>query len=217
MDPSGELETVFRLSGNDVAEVVEVLCEAFRDYPVMRFVLGTDAVGYEQRRKKLVHYFVEARVLRGEVLLGIGHRQSLHGAALVSRPDGPPSPPELGELREQVWTELGPSARARYDSFAAACAPFELEIPHIHLNMIGVRRAAKGKGLGRRLIEHVHLMSREDAHSEGVTLTTEDEANVSLYQHFGYEIVGHATVGWGLNTWGFFRRDTAERYADTRS
>ena len=76
MDPSGELETVFRLSGNDVAEVVDVLCEAFRDYPVMRFVLGTDAVGYEQRRKKLVHYFVEARVLRGEVLLGIGHRQS---------------------------------------------------------------------------------------------------------------------------------------------
>ena len=45
MDPSGELETVFRLSGNDVAEVVDVLCEAFRDYPVMRFVLGTDAVG----------------------------------------------------------------------------------------------------------------------------------------------------------------------------
>lgn len=73
MDPSGELETVFRLSGNDVAEVVDVLCEAFRDYPVMRFVLGTDAVGYEQRRKKLVHYFVRresyaARSCSGSVI-----------------------------------------------------------------------------------------------------------------------------------------------------
>ena len=207
MDPERELETVFRLSGNEAAQVVDVFCEAFFDYPVMRFVLGADAVDYEQRLKTLVHYFVEARVLRGEVLLGIGQRQRLKGAALVSRPDGPPSPPELGDLRECVWAELGPSARARYDSFAAACAQFELETPHIHLNMIGVRRAAKGKGLGRRLIEHVHLMSREDAGSEGVTLTTEDEGNVPLYQHFGYEIVGHATVGWGLKTWGFFRPD----------
>ena len=207
MDPARELETVFRLGGNDVTQVVDVLSEAFFDYPVMRFVLGADAVDYEHGLKTLVHYFVEARVLRGEVLLGIGQRESLNGAALVSRPGGPPSPLALDDLRECVWAELGPSARARYDSFAAACAPFELETPHIHLNMISVRRAAKGKGLGRRLIEHVHLMSREDAGSEGVTLTTEDEANVPLYRHFGYEIVGHATVGWGLNTWGFFRRD----------
>ena len=40
-------------------------------------------------------------------------------------------------------------------------------------------------------------MSREDSASEGVTLTTADEANVALYQHFGYEIVGHASVGGG--------------------
>ena len=207
MDSARELETVFRLGANDAAQVVDVLSEAFFDYPVMRFVLAADPADYERRLKILVNFFVEARVLRGEILLGIGHRQSLSGAALVSRPSGPPSPEELGDLRERVWAELGSSARARYHSFAAACAPFELETPHIHLNMIGVRRAAKGNGLGRRLIEHVHLMSREDSGSEGVTLTTEDEANVPLYQHFGYEIVGHATVGWGLKTWCFFRRD----------
>lgn len=201
------LETVFRLGENDVAEVVDVLCEAFFDYPVMRFVLGTDIEDYEQRLEALVHFFVEVRVLRGEVMLGIGRRQRLHGAALVSRPSGPPSPPELSELRERLWADLGSPARSRYESFAAACALFEVETPHIHLQMIGVRRAAKGKGVGRRLIEHVHLMSREDSGSQGVTLTTEDEGNVPLYQHFGYEIVGHATVGWGLRTWGFFRPD----------
>jgi GNAT superfamily N-acetyltransferase len=70
-----------------------------------------------------------------------------------------------------------------------------------------LRHASKGQGIGRRLIEHVHLMSREDSASEGVTLTTADEANVALYQHFGYEIVGHASVGWGLRSWGLFRPD----------
>jgi len=205
------LETVFRLGEDDVAEVVDVLCEAFFDYPVMCFVLDgdtdADIEDYEQRLKTLIHFFVEARVLRGEVMLGIGRRERLHGAAPVSRPSGPPSPPEVGELRECVWADLGSPARARYDSFSVACAPFEVETPHIHLHMIGVRREAKGKGVGRRLIEHVRLMSREDPDSQGVTLTTEDEGNVSLYQHFGYEIVGHATVGWELRTWGVFRPD----------
>ena len=201
------LQTVFRLGERDVAEVVDVLCEAFADYPVMRFVLGADVADYERRLEALIHFFVEARVLRGEVMLGIGQRGRFDGAALVSRPSGPPSPPELSELRERLWADLGSPARARYDSFTAACAPFEVGTPHIHLQMIGVRRAAKGQGIGRRLIEHVHLMSREDPDSQGVTLTTEDQANVPLCQHFGYEIVGHATVGWGLQTWGFFRAD----------
>ena len=41
----------------------------------------------------------------------------------------------------------------------------------------------------------------------GVTLTTEDQANVSLYEHLGYEVVGQETVAPELRTWGFFRPD----------
>ena len=41
------LGTVFRLVRDDVAEVVDVLCEAFLDYPVMHFVLGADTADYE--------------------------------------------------------------------------------------------------------------------------------------------------------------------------
>jgi hypothetical protein len=36
----------------------------------------------------------------------------------------------------------------------------------------------------------------------GVTLTTGDQANVSLYEHLGYEVVGQATVAPELRTWG---------------
>jgi len=56
-------------------------------------------------------------------------------------------------------------------------------------------------------LETVHELSRTDPRSVGVTLTTEVPANVSLYQHFGYEIVGQASVAPGLTTWGFFRAD----------
>jgi len=41
----------------------------------------------------------------------------------------------------------------------------------------------------------------------GVTLTREDQANVSLYEHLGYEVGGQAAVAPELRTWGFFRPD----------
>ena len=198
---------VVELGEDDVGEVVDVLCESFSDYPTMRFVLGPDSAHYEKQLRTLVHFFVMARVLRGELLLGIGADAGLNAAALVSRPDGSEAPPELGYLREKVWAELGTSARGRYEAFGDACSPFQVPVPHIHLNMIGVRRRAQGEGLGRLLIEHVHLLSRDDPESEGVTLTTEDSANVSLYEYLGYRVVGKAVVAPELTTWGFFRPD----------
>ena len=198
---------VFRLSGDDATEVTDILCESFFDYPVMRFILGGDAADYRKHLKTLIHFFVMARVLRGEDVIGAGSKGGLAAAALVSRADGRVSPPELCVLREQLWAELGAEARARYEAFGTACAPFQVEAPHVHLNMIGVRRKAQGEGLGRALIEHVHRLSREDPESVGVTLSTEDEANLPLYEHFGYEIVGQAEVAARFTTWSFFRPD----------
>lgn len=199
---------VERLGPTAVPDVVDVLQEAFSDYPVMRFVLGEPGDDYAERLRTLVHLFVMARVFKDETLLGVHVDGELVGAALVSRP-GPPAPPEFGELRERVWSELGPDAEARYTAFVEACAPFQLEAPHLHLNMIGVRRSWRGKGVSRTLVEAVHALSGSDPDSTGVSLTTEDPANVGLYRHFGYRIVGQAEVGPGLTTWGFFREDDA--------
>jgi GNAT superfamily N-acetyltransferase len=154
---------VLQLGEQDVKQVVDVLAESFSDYPVMRFVLGSGTKDFEQEGRTLIRFFVMARLLRKEPVLGIGDRGNLTGAALVSRPGatvGAPALQALSDLRERVWAELGPHALARYQAFGAACARFEVKAPHIHLNMVGVRRSAQGKGLGRRLIEHVHLLSR---------------------------------------------------------
>lgn len=202
-----EMSAVLTLSPSDTAEVVDVLHESFFDYPVMRFVLGDERPEYDRHLRTLVNFFVMARVLRDETLLGIRADGSLVGVALVSRPGGPRPPQELYELRDAVWSELGSDAESRYTAFGDACAPFQLDAPHLHLNMIGVRRDAQGTGLSRTLIDAVQALSLTDPESAGVTLTTEDPRNVSLYEHFGYEIVGQATVSPMLTTWGFFRPD----------
>lgn len=194
------------LGPGDAPEVVTVLCESFRDYPVMRFVLEEDG-RYRERLRKLVTFFVMARVFRDEVLMGIPGSAGLRAAALVSFPGAAQSPPELAELREELWAELGEGPRRRYEAFGSATARFEVEAPHIHLNMIGVRPAAQGRGLGRELMEAVHGLSASRERSTGVTLTTELESNVPLYEHFGYELVGRTEVDPSLTTWGFFRKD----------
>ncbi len=201
------LRSVVRLAEVDVPEVVGVLCESFLDYPVMRFVLGADPEVYERRLTTLIHYFVMARILRGEAILGVADSGGLSGVALVSRPAGPGDPPALSGLRESTWVELGVSARTRYESFEAVCARSEVAMPHIFLDMIGVRRAAQGAGLGGRLMQRVHAISFADPDSGGVKLTTEIEANISLYQHFGYEVVGRAIFAPGMTTWSLFRPD----------
>lgn len=197
------------LSGDEAEGVTDVLCEAFHDYPVLRWVLRSAGSDYDRQLRRLVAFFVAARLMRRESLLGIDHDGSLGAAALVSNPGGPPSPPELGRIRDAVWTELGSGARSRYETFGRTWQPLLPTTPHIHLNMIGTRRSARGKGYGRALLEHVHEMALHDPASAGVSLTTEDPENVPLYRSFGYEMTGHARVTPDIETWVFFRRNPA--------
>jgi GNAT superfamily N-acetyltransferase len=202
-----DASAVVGLSREDVPQIVDVLAEAFHDYPVMRHVLGTGTDKYDAHLHRLIEFFVMARALRDEPMLGVYSGATLGAAAVVSYPDRQESPPELGDLREAVWQELGSAARARYEACGAVWQTLSVHVQHIHLNMIGVRSTAQGQGLGRRLLDRVHQLSLETSGSEGVTLTTEDEANVPLYQRAGYEIVGHSRIAPGLETWSFFRRD----------
>ncbi len=194
------------LEADRAPEVIDVLCEAFFDYPVMRFILGP-LPDYEEKIRTLVGFFVMARVYRNEVMMGIEEDGRLVGASLIAYPGSGDAPAELEAHRERLWAELGSDARARYEAFGAACGPFEVETPHLHLSMIGVRRSVQGRGLGRALLDSLHQLSLSEPSSAGVTLTTELEENVSLYQHFGYQLVGSDEVGKTFTTWGFFRSD----------
>lgn len=186
-------------------EITRVLCEAFADYPVMRYVLG-EGGDYPARLQTLIGFFLGARVLRDDALLGIHERDELLGVALCSLPDRVP-PPEVAELRERTWAALGAEARARYDACVRAWEPVGVAEPNVHVNMLAVPPRHQGQGLGRALLERVHAMSRERTDSCGVTLTTESERNVVLYRHLGYRVVGRRPIAPGLETWGFFRPD----------
>jgi GNAT superfamily N-acetyltransferase len=193
------------LDRSSLGDVRDVLCEAFADYPVMRYVLGSEG-DYRQRLGVLVGLFVAGRMLGDDVALGILDGSKLAGTATIALPDTEP-PPEVEAVREQAWRALGPDALARYQRFSTVSRSFAVERPHLFLDMLGVRSRYKGRGLGRLLLDAVHDHSRAHVTSEGVRLTTENPANVELYRHFGYRLIGHAPVADGLETWVLFRSD----------
>jgi GNAT superfamily N-acetyltransferase len=197
--------TVSPLSNFEIDDAVAVLCDAFQDYPVMRYILGSSR-DYQRRLHTLIGYFVAARVFRDEPVLGIRDSNArLVAAAIVSQSGERPGPDALALRREEVWAELGSAERERYEAYGAACAPFVPAALHHHLNMIGVRRSHAGTGLARKLLTAVHQLADNEPNSAGVSLTTEVPQNVPFYEHFGYRIIGKAPVADAYTTWTFFR------------
>jgi GNAT superfamily N-acetyltransferase len=202
---SQTLEGPIRLENADADAVTRVLVDAFYDYPVMRYVLS-DSAAYDRDLHRLTALFVMARVLRSDAMYGVRQGSELVAVATTSTPtDGLTEPAALAGLTESAWAELGPAARERYTRCIVAWEPLTVHVPQIHINMLGVLRPRHRQGLGRLLLDHVHAASEAQGRSEGVTLTTEIMANVQLYQHFGYEIVGRVDVAPGLETWGLYR------------
>ena len=186
-------------------EVAYVLCEAFYNYPVMKYVLG-EKEDYDNRLNKMVTFFVFARALRNEPLLGIYNSdKKLVAAATVTLPGEFPNPEELTMRRNILWEELGSEEKLRYENYGNAAFSLLPKEPHHHLNMICVRNAYQGKGLARQLINTVETFASEHPTSTGVSLNTEVEANVNFYLHLGYKLLGTAIVNEDIVTWGFFK------------
>jgi len=197
--------SVIRLAVDRAEEVVDVLADAFHDYPVMRYVVGPVGDAYDRRLRMLVSFFVLNRAWRHEPMIGIEDTGRLVAAATMTPPGDRPLPAEAATVREQLWGELSGDARSRYEALGTVWRRFAVVTPHLHLNMIGVRHAAMGRGHARVLLEAVHTMSEADPGSAGVSLTTEHSDNVALYRYFGYAVTGHAQVAPEIETWSFFR------------
>ena len=137
------------LGPDDTPAILDVFCDAFADYPVMRYVLGPDGDS-ESRLRQLIGYFVLRRVRLGGPLFGARAADgTLAGVATMTVPVESVAPPDLLAARDRVFETLGQDCRARHDVYAKAATLFGSIGPHHHLNMLGVRHAWHGQGIGR--------------------------------------------------------------------
>ncbi len=201
---------MIRLDRSRFSDAVEALSAAFRDYPVMRYILSDAGEAYDTKLPLLVGYFTEARFARGYPVLGVERPGDgrLAAVANINPPRPVPTPAALEECFERLRDELGLAAIDRFQDFADAGTTLNPEEPHYYLGMLGVIPEEQSRGYGRRLLETLHEMSDNDPDSTGVSLTTEREKNVGLYEHFGYRVLGSALTKDGrLESWTMFRPD----------
>ncbi len=181
--------------------VVDVLCRSFREYPVMRFVLGPDG-DQEERLRSLIGFFTDVRFAMEWPVLGVVVDDEVVAVALVNEPHDKTFLDRFQEGLDRVMEELGEAAFHRLGRFEAAAEVNESREPHYFVGMLGVPPERQGRGYARLLLEYVRLLSM-DAGCAGVALSTEDPANVPFYEHVGFEILGQGAVD-DLPTWAMW-------------
>lgn len=199
--PPNAQPQVERLAATHADAVTRLLCEAFFDYPVMRYVLG-DAPDYAGRLVRLIGLFTAGRWLRGHPVLGLRGADGSLQAAITMTPRGAcPTPAALADLAEATWNTLGTDAKQRYATLCEAWSATEPAGEHWHVNMLGVATTAHGAGHGGRLLAAALDLAAADPAAQAVDLTTEDAANLGFYTRRGFEVTGHRRVGPALETW----------------
>jgi len=194
---------ICRLARDEKSEVVSVLVSAFYDYPVMRFILKNAGADYESKLNSVLAFYTEARFVKGAPVLGVREGRTLAAVALVDESSLKPwasLPAALGELKQTI----GDDAYSRLELYERVTAAAEPQSPHYFLGMLAVRKEHHGKGYSRPLLDEVRKMSSSDPGSTGVCLTTEDEENVRLYRHFGYQVISERDIDEKLHSWCMF-------------
>ncbi len=202
MEPEGLLPLTEPL----LEKAVEVYTRAFWSDPLTMYFFTS-----EEQRRRLLPLFAEYRLRYGmryahvfttsEDVEGIAvwtHSDSDKGSLLRSfRTGGLRLIRACGlsltkkMLRVQEFTEEN---RARY-----------AELPYMHLSSFAVDPEHQGKGVASRLVRPV--LAHLDANSIYGYLETQSERNVSIYRHYGFEVLAEVTL---LDTdiphWDMIRR-----------
>jgi ribosomal protein S18 acetylase RimI-like enzyme len=123
-----------------------------------------------------------------------------HGSAYVSADFCgtalwlPPGVHPNGDALERVFRDT--AKPAHLDDLLATfekMAEWHPEEPHWYLAMIGVEPNAQGRGLGGTLMQHA--VTRCERERATAYLESSNPRNISLYQRFGFEVMGEIRIG----------------------
>ncbi len=194
MEMDGEVvEDLVRLTKSDVTRGAELLVEAFWDDPLNRYFFPES----ENRRKLFTEY------LQFRLRFAIKY-----GEVYVSSPDFegiaawfPPGTSDITYVRVARTGGLGlfwllgignVLKMNRVASHATRMRKQHLPEPHWHLFPIAVHPKHQGKGYASALMRP--MLDRIQSEGLPCFLETQNERNVSLYKHFGFEVLYKDTI-----------------------
>jgi len=202
---STDLKDLVLLNKSHIKPAAEVLTRAFRNYPFSKYFFP-DELEREKRLPYFFQYFLNYGIRYGE---SYATSLNLEGVAVWLTSDNYPM--TFGRLIRSVPLSIMFSLgrwggdRMRYfgeyiDAVHKRLAPFK----HWYLQEIGVDPQFKGKGYAGKLLRP--MFARIDEEGLPCYLETEDEKNVTLYEHFGFRMVEKSAIPeTKLTSWAMLR------------
>jgi GNAT superfamily N-acetyltransferase len=183
------VDAAHRASANERSNVVSVLCRAFFDDRIYRWLVPNDA---QRRRSAAIFYsrFVDACWPHGEVYTACGGV----GAALWVPPGMNLVADEEAEafLRDLLESAGDEAASARSAQLFEMLDEHHPEEPCWYLAFMGVDPKAQGQGIGSGLLAAV--LSAADRDQAPAYLEASCPENRQLYERHGFRMVRELTV-----------------------
>lgn len=196
---------VMQLERTNLHEAIDILSKAFTNDPMVRYLLQSSNATYSRSLYEMFRFSCEVRLLLNWPILGCWDTQHrLVGVACLSLPGKTVWPPALKEVYHELKACIGVHATTSMKEYTRKADTNRPEEPHYHLGIIGIDPKQQGHGYGGKLLRVLHKMSEAHPSSTGIWLDTENPRNVTLYQHFGYQIKALTQLG-DVQIWGMFR------------
>ncbi|APE23272.1 MULTISPECIES: GNAT family N-acetyltransferase [Streptomyces] len=182
---------------DDAPMVSRTLARAFVDDPMMSWFFPDEA----SREAGLGRYFITL-FTRQYGLHGVCERTDAAAAFWVAPEGQEKAVPDAATVRElqEILGDRAELFRAAVEA-AAEHTPPE---PHWYLAVIGADPAARGQGHGSALLRSG--LAKADAAGMPVYLESSKPDNLPVYEHFGFVVLGEASLpGGGPTLWAMRR------------
>jgi ribosomal protein S18 acetylase RimI-like enzyme len=187
----------------DVRRIAALLAHAFQDDPLMCY-----AIPDTQQRRRLLPWLMGLNVRYGRRYGEVYCTPEYTGAAIWL----PPS-----QSAYTLWRMLRAGMfvaplrlpwpmllrLASVESRAQALHERYAPRPHWYLAQIGVEPALQRQGIATRLLRP--MLTRIDAAGLPCYLETENPANVTIYQRYGFQVVAEGAMPSGPHIWAMVR------------
>lgn len=177
-----------QLTLSDLESATQVLAHSFEEDPLVSFILPNS----KTRVKTVAKFFRAMGRLAIKNGSAFGVSEPLEGVAFWNFPDKSSlsaTPKDLLSFLPVLFSYYPIGARRARGVFRQIESNHKkyADEPHFYLDNLGVLASARGKGLSSQLIRPFLQMADEQ---KVITYTdTVTKANVSLYEHFGFECV----------------------------
>ena len=187
------LNNLVRLNKSQIEPAADVLARAFQDDPLFSYFFPSA----RERMNKSPHLFrslVQRGVLYGEVY---ATSPNLEGVVVWLHSD---------KVDVSPWRMVRPAAllmvlkmgagsirrMMRFAPYAATMHKRHTPFRHWYLQAIGVDPRFQGKGCAGLLLKP--MFARMDTEHLACYLETQNQRNLPIYQHYGFEVVEEGTI-----------------------